>query len=110
MQEFTITSSQILGACGFIASLWTVYKIILEIKKPSEDLKKRIDKNDELLDNDNRRLIALEKRLSKNDDGQKITMQMLVALADYDIQDKSSEAKAKLSNAKENLQNYLIDR
>ena len=110
MQEFTITSSQILAICGFIASLWTVYKIILEIKKPSDDLKKEIARHGELLDKDNKRFIKLEERLNKNDDGQKITMQMLVALADYDIQDKSNEAKAKLSSAKENLQQYLIDR
>lgn len=108
--RFTITSEQILGFCAFISALYGIYKIVIEFKKPSEDLKKRIDKHDELLDNDNKRFLALEKRLNKNDDGQKITMQMLIALADYDIQDKSDDAKVKLSDAKENLQKYLIDR
>ena len=60
MQEFTITSSQILGVCGFIASLWTVYKIILELKKPSDDMKETVNRHSQLLNNDNERLKAIE--------------------------------------------------
>ena len=68
MQEFTITSSQILGVCGFIASLWTVYKIILELKKPSDDLKTKVQRHDELLHKDNERLNSLEK-ITLNQEG-----------------------------------------
>ena len=60
MQEFTITSSQILGVCGFIASLWTVYKIILELKKPSDNMKETVNRHSQLLNSDNERLKAIE--------------------------------------------------
>ena len=60
MQEFTITSSQILGVCGFIASLWTVYKIILELKKQSDNMKETVNRHSQLLNSDNERLKAIE--------------------------------------------------
>lgn len=59
--DFTITSQQIVWICGFIASVWGVVKIIKELKKPSDDLKAKVQRHDELLHKDNERLNSLEK-------------------------------------------------
>ena len=59
--EFTITSQQILWICGFIASVYGVYKIVKELKKPSDDLKETVKRHTELLHRDNERLNSLEK-------------------------------------------------
>lgn len=66
--EFTITSQQILWICGFIASVYGVYKIVKELKKPSDDLKAKVQRHDELLHRDNERLNSLEK-ITLNQEG-----------------------------------------
>lgn len=66
--DFTITSQQIVWICGFIASVWGVVKIIKELKKPSDDLKAKVQRHDELLHKDNERLNSLEK-ITLNQEG-----------------------------------------
>ena len=66
--NFTITSQQIVWICGFIASVWGVVKIIKELKKPSDDLKAKVQIHDELLHKDNERLNSLEK-ITLNQEG-----------------------------------------
>lgn len=66
--EFTITSQQILWICGFIASVYGVYKIVKELKKPSDDLKETVKRHTELLHRDNERLNSLEK-ITLNQEG-----------------------------------------
>ena len=66
--NFTITSHQIVWICGFIASVWGVVKIIKELKKPSDDLKAKVQRHDELLRKDNERLNSLEK-ITLNQEG-----------------------------------------
>lgn len=66
--NFTITSQQIVWICGFIASVWGVVKIIKELKKPSDDLKVKVQRHDELLHKDNERLNSLEK-ITLNQEG-----------------------------------------
>ena len=56
MTEFAITSGQLMWLCTLIAGLWSVIKIIKEIRKPNDDLKKTVARHSELLDNDNKRL------------------------------------------------------
>ena len=65
---FVITSQQIVWICGFIASVWGVVKIIKELKKPSDDLKAKVQRHDELLHKDNERLNSLEK-ITLNQEG-----------------------------------------
>ena len=66
--NFTITSQQIVWICGFIASVWGVVKIIKELKKPSDDLKAKVQRHDELLHQDNERVNSLEK-ITLNQEG-----------------------------------------
>lgn len=43
---FLITSEQIIYLCGFVAAVWGVYKIIKELRKPSDDLRDKVEKHD----------------------------------------------------------------
>ena len=40
-----------MGICSLIVAVWGVIKIVKEIKKPSDDLKTKVDKHTEFLDN-----------------------------------------------------------
>ena len=57
---FLITSEQIIYLCGFVAAVWGVYKIIKELRKPSDDLRDKVEKHERLLDNDNKRIHKIE--------------------------------------------------
>ena len=64
----TIDLEYVLWLTGFIASVWGVVKIIKELKKPSDDLKAKVQRHDELLHKDNERLNSLEK-ITLNQEG-----------------------------------------
>ena len=71
--EFVITSNQILGFCGLMASFWGVYKIVKEVKKPSEDLKATVEEHGQCIEDDHSRLKALE-------DSNKMILQCLLVI------------------------------
>ena len=98
--EFTITSSQILAMCAFISATWGVYKIIKELKKPSEDLRKEVEKHSKLLDTDDRRLKEIE-------DSKKMILQTLLAMINHNITGNGIENMKKI---RDDLQKYLVDK
>ena len=98
--EFTITSSQILAICAFISAIWGVYKIIKELKKPSDDLREEVERHSNLLDTDNKRLQELE---SSN----KMILQTLLAIINHDITGNGID---KMKQIRDDLQEYLIER
>lgn len=97
---FTITSEQILGFCGLIAALWGVWKIIKEIKKPSEDLVAKVNLHDELLKKDNERLKEVET-------SNKMILQCLLIIINHDITGNGIE---KMKETRDELQEYLINK
>lgn len=98
--EFAITSNQILGICLFISSLWGVWKIVKEIKKPSDDLKSVVVKHDELLSKDNERLKEIEV-------SNKMTLQCLLVIINHEITGNGVE---KMKEARDELQDFLINK
>lgn len=98
--EFAITSNQILGFCTLISSLWMVWLIVKELKKPSKDLRKTVEKHDALLDNDNKRLKDIEE--SNN-----MILQCLLVIINHDITGNGIE---KMKEARDDLQEFLIKR
>lgn len=98
--EITISGSQIMWFCSFIAGLWGLWKIVKEVRKPNEDLKAQVQKHDELLDNDNRRLISIEQ-------SNRMTLQCLLDIINHDITGNGIE---KMKKTREELQEYLINR
>ena len=98
--EFTITSSQILAICAFISAIWGIYKIIKELKKPSDDLREEVERHSNLLDTDNKRLQEIE---SSN----KMILQTLLAIINHDI---TGIGIVKMKQIRDDLQEYLIER
>lgn len=100
MVEFTISSTQILAICSFIAALWGVYKIVKELKKPSNDLREEVERHSQLLDTDNKRLQEIE-------ESNKMILQCLLVIINHDITGNGID---KMKDARDKLQEYLIER
>lgn len=98
--DFTITSGQIIWFCSFIIAIWGVKNIVKEFKKPSDDLKKLVDKHSAMLDNDNQRLKVIE-------ESSKRTLQCLLIIINHDITGNGIE---QMKEARNDLQEYLINR
>ena len=98
--NFTITSAQILAFCAFITTLWGVWKIVKEIKKPNDDLKNTVTRHDKLLDND-------DKRLKEIENSNRMILQCLLVIINHDITGNGIE---KMKTARDELQEYLINR
>lgn len=98
--NFTITSAQILAFCAFVTTLWGVWKIVKEIKKPNDDLKNTVAQHDKLLDNDNKRLKEIE-------NSNRMILQCLLVIINHDITGNGIE---KMKTARDELQEYLINR
>ena len=98
--EFTITSTQILAFCAFVSAIYGAYKIVKELKKPSDNLKEEVDRHATLLDTDNKRLQEIE---SSN----KMILQTLLAIINHDITGNGID---KMKKIRDDLQEYLIER
>lgn len=97
---FTITSEQIIWFCGLLVSLWTAWKIVKEWKKPNEDLKRKVEKHDQLLDDDNERLKDVEA-------SNKMILQCLLVIINHDITGNGIE---RMKICRDELQEYLINK
>lgn len=97
---FTITSEQITWLCAFVAAVWGVWKIVKEIRKPNADLKATVDKHDQLLDNDN-------KRLKEFDESNQMVLKCLLVIINHEITGNGIE---KMKEARDELQTFLINR
>ena len=98
--EFVITSNQIMGLCALVASLWGLWKIVKEWKKPSDDLKSTVEKHDALLDNDNKRLKEIE-------DSNRMILQCLLVLINHSITGNGIE---KMKDIRKELQDFLTNK
>ena len=98
--EFSITSDQILALCAFVTAIWGVYKIIKEVRKPSDDLKSKVETHDKLLESDNRRLNEVEQ-------SNKLILQSLLVIVNHEISGNGIEAMKK---QRDELQEFLVNR
>lgn len=96
--EFSITSTQIIGFCALVTALWGIWKIVKEIKKPNEDLKKTVEKHEQLLTNDNTRLEDIE-------NSNKMMLQCLLVMINHNITGNGID---KLKETRDELQEFLI--
>lgn len=96
--EFTITSAQIVWFCSFVAGLWGLWKIVKELRKPNEDLKKIVQKHENTLNSDNQRLKEVE-------DSNQMILKCLLVIINHDITGNGIE---KMKSARDELQEYLI--
>lgn len=98
--EFEISINQILALCTLITALWGVWKIVKEMKKPNDDLKKLVEHHDERLKDDNERLREIE---SSN----KRILQCLLVIINHDI---TGNGLDKMKEARDDLQEFLINK
>lgn len=98
--EFTITSDQILGLCGLITTLWAVYKIAKELKKPNDDKAKMLLEHETKLSNDDERLKEMEST-------DKLILQSLLVIINHDITGNGID---QLKKTRDEIQEYLINR
>ena len=113
MGDATVTFSlaDVLWICGAVctisAAVAVIIKAVAKAQEPEavqnqrlDALEKKVDKLAEYLDRDNRRLNAV-------DEGNRITQQALLALMSHAINGNDIE---KLTRAKDDLENYLINK
>lgn len=100
MAEFSITSTQIIWFCSFIAGLWGVWKIVKEVRKPNTDLKAKVEKHDQLLDKDNKRLAEVEK-------SNQMILKSLMVIINHDITGNGVET---MKQTRDDIQQFLINR
>lgn len=97
---FTITSNQILWVCGFVGAIWGVYKIIIELKKPSDDLKQKVESHEEKLTKDKQRLDDIEQ-------SNKLILNSMLVIINHEITGNGIE---NMKKARDELQEYLINK
>lgn len=98
--NFTITANEIMGLCALITAIWGVWKIVKEYRKPNDDLKKRVDKHDIMLDNDNKRLKEIER-------SNQLILKSLYDIINHDITGNGLE---KMKETRDTLNEFLIRR
>ena len=96
--NFSLTSNQILWFCALITSLWGAWKIVKEWKKPSDELKKTVEKHSELLDVDNKRLREIES-------SDKMILQCLLAIINHNITGNGID---RMKEIRDELQEFII--
>ena len=97
---FIITSEQIIWFCSFVAGLWTLWKIVKEVRKPNDDLKAKVEKHDRLLDNDNKRLKEIES-------SDQMILKSLLVIINHEI---TGNGIGKMREARDELQKFLIEK
>ena len=98
--EFTITSSQLLGFCTLVIALWGVYKIFKEIVKPSNDLRKKVDRHDELLREENDKLKEVEA-------SNKMILQSMFVIVNHEITGNGIE---QMKKTRSDLEKFLVNK
>lgn len=99
MPEFSINLGQILWICSFIAAVWGVWKIVKEIRKPNDDLKAEVQKHQDLLDKDN-------KRLSDIETSDRMILRCMLVIINHDITGNGID---KLKETRDELNDFLVN-
>lgn len=98
--EFTITSGQLLAICGLISALWGVYKILKEIVKPGADLRKKVNKHDVMLTEENEKLKELEA-------SNKMILQSMFVIVNHEITGNGIE---QMKKTRSDLEKFLVNK
>ena len=86
------------AAAGLYAGGVAISKVITAIKKPKTQLEERVNSMEGFLKND-------KLRLDRMDEGQRVTMQALLALLDHNLDGNNID---QMQKAKKDLQKHLI--
>jgi hypothetical protein len=96
---FTVTSEHILWFCAFVTAIFGLWKIVKEIRKPSDDLKASVEQHKRLLDADNKRMLKIE-------ESNQLILRCLLDLVNHEITGNGIE---KMKKTRDDLQEFLIN-
>lgn len=100
MPEFAITSENIIWFCTLVAGIWGLWKIVVELRKPSDDLKSVVQKHTDFLTEDH-------KRMEEYEESNRMILRCLLIIINHEITGNGIET---MKEARDNLQNYLVDK
>lgn len=96
------------AALGTIAgAVAIIIKVVRYFKKPNDIRDEDLKRHQEMLENDNKRLKALEDGRKEQDETNKIIMKSLLAIMSHELDGNHTE---QLRQAKGELEEYLINR
>ena len=102
--EFTITSSQLLGFCAFVTTVWNLYDRVVKAKKekdkPTLELKKQVEEHEDKLQKDNEKLEEIEQT-------DKLILRSLVVIINHDITGNGID---QLKKARDEINTFLINK
>jgi hypothetical protein len=100
-----------LTVCGAIITVSgagaVVIAVIKAIRKPDTERDDKLKKHDELLDNDNKRLKALEERQTEMEKSQRLLLKGMEALMRHAIDGNNKE---QLQKESDNLHDYIFNK
>ena len=98
-------------ACAGIITIGGAGTIIVGLYKrarnPNDSQNARLDKHDQLLDNDNQRLKALEAWRAEKNDSERLIMKALYAMMQHSIDGNHTQ---KIKDSMDELEEYLFKR
>lgn len=100
MPGFMITSEHIIWFCSLVAGVWGVWKIVVELRKPSDDLKIVVRKHTDLLAEDH-------KRMKEYEESNRMILQCLLIIINHEITGNGIDT---MKEARDNLQNFLVNK
>lgn len=100
MGNFAITLNDLLYACGAIATVWGVWKVVKEVKKPGNDLKETVRKHEECLKRDKAEIEEIK-------EGNKVICKSIMTMINHELSGNDINNMKKM---RDELQNYLIDK
>ena len=90
----------LLGSAGGV-----VVALYRYARKPNDNQNARLDKHDQLLDNDNQRLKALEAWRAEKNDSERLIMKALYAMMQHSIDGNHTQ---KIKDSMDELEEYLF--
>lgn len=98
--EYTVSLSQLLGLCSAVGAVWGVYKIYVELMKPSRELRKKVELHEQFLTNDKQQIQEIQ-------ESNKIMCKCMLVLINHEITGNGID---KMKNMRDELQEYLIEK
>lgn len=100
LMQIVFSGIVLLGSAGGVVV--TLYRYA---RKPNDSQNARLDKHDQLLDNDNQRLKALEAWRAEKNDSERLIMKALYALMQHSLDGNHTE---KITASMSELEEYLF--
>lgn len=100
MENFAISIADILYLCGVVATIWGLYKIIKEIRKPGNDLKETVKKHEAYLKEDRTEIEEIK-------EGNKVICKSIMTMINHEL---SGNDISNMRKMRDELQEYLIDK